>query len=176
MNDINIRDARTADIPALAALSAATFTENFEALYTKDNLAEFLVSHHSEDYYARAHSDPSVRLLIAEQSNALIGYAKIGPNTLPCNPALPCAAELSRLYILSSHTGQAVGHDLMTETFRHTRGQGYTDIVLSVFSENLGAQRFYNRYGFSKIGNYKFQVGDHYDHDWILRKSLQPGL
>lgn len=172
MKQTNIRDARSADIPALAALSAATFTENFERLYTKDNLAGFLASHHSEDYYARAYAESSVRLLVAEQNDALIGYAKIGPNTLPCDPRRPHAAELSRLYILKSHTGQTVGHDLMTEIFGYVRRQGYADILLSVFSENAGAQKFYHRYGFSKIADYKFQVGDHYDHDWIMHISL----
>lgn len=51
------------------------------------------------------------------------------------------------------------------------------EIYVSVFSENPRAIRFYQKYGFEKIGEYGFPVGDQVDLEWIMRKTfkeLQP--
>jgi len=42
-----------------------------------------------------------------------------------------------------------------------------------VWSENFGAQRFYARYGFSKVGTYEFPVGQVRDLEFILRRPPQ---
>jgi ribosomal protein S18 acetylase RimI-like enzyme len=41
---------------------------------------------------------------------------------------------------------------------------------VGVWSQNLGAQRFYRRYGFDKAGEYGFSVGKTVDHEFILRR------
>jgi ribosomal protein S18 acetylase RimI-like enzyme len=44
---------------------------------------------------------------------------------------------------------------------------------LGVYSENPGAQRFYTRYGFMKVGEYEFPVGPLRDREFIFsRKRL----
>jgi len=42
-----------------------------------------------------------------------------------------------------------------------------------VWSENFGAQRFYARYGFEKVGTYEFPVGQTRDLEFILRRAPQ---
>lgn len=42
-------------------------------------------------------------------------------------------------------------------------------IYLSVFSENQGAHRFYQRWGFSKHSEYEYMVGNHADHEFIYQ-------
>jgi predicted N-acetyltransferase YhbS len=39
-----------------------------------------------------------------------------------------------------------------------------------VWSENFGAQRFYGRHGFSKVGEYGFKVGRTVDREFILKR------
>jgi diamine N-acetyltransferase len=41
-----------------------------------------------------------------------------------------------------------------------------------VFSENYGAQRFYTRYGFGKIADITFEVGQHIDHEFLYELKL----
>jgi ribosomal protein S18 acetylase RimI-like enzyme len=48
--------------------------------------------------------------------------------------------------------------------------QGHTPIYIGVWSENYGAQRFYWRYGFNKVGEYGFRVGGTVDHEFILKR------
>ena len=40
-----------------------------------------------------------------------------------------------------------------------------------MYSQNFGAQRFYERLGFEKVGNYEFLVGSVRDPEFILRRS-----
>ena len=53
--------------------------------------------------------------------------------------------------------------DWMTE-------QSPPDLWIGVWSENLGAQRFYARRGFQKVGEYGFHVGRTVDREFILRR------
>jgi RimJ/RimL family protein N-acetyltransferase len=41
---------------------------------------------------------------------------------------------------------------------------------VGVWSENVGAQRLYARYGFEKIGEYDFPVGAQLDREFILKQ------
>jgi ribosomal protein S18 acetylase RimI-like enzyme len=49
---------------------------------------------------------------------------------------------------------------------------GHDAIQLSVYAENHGAQRFYERYGFEKIADITFKVGDHYDPEFLFELRL----
>ena len=48
-------------------------------------------------------------------------------------------------------------------------------IQLSVWSGNLGAQRFYARHGFSKVGEHTFPVGRVVDLEFTLRREKTAG-
>ena len=52
------------------------------------------------------------------------------------------------------------------------RERGHDAVLLSVYSENFGAQRFYQRYGFGKIADITFQVGDHFDPEFLYELKL----
>ena len=50
---------------------------------------------------------------------------------------------------------------------------GPRTIWIGVWSENLGAQRFYARHGFAKAGEYEFPVGRVRDREFILRRTAR---
>jgi RimJ/RimL family protein N-acetyltransferase len=52
--------------------------------------------------------------------------------------------------------------------------QGYSPLYVGVWSGNSGAQRLYGRFGFEKIGEYDFPVGEHLDREYILRRPTIP--
>ncbi len=41
-----------------------------------------------------------------------------------------------------------------------------------MFTDNVRARRFYERYGFEAVGRYNFMVGTHADEDIIMRLKL----
>ena len=52
------------------------------------------------------------------------------------------------------------------------RDAGKDRMVLSVYVDNIRAQRFYARYGFEEIAAYEFRVGETIDDDRIWSLSL----
>jgi ribosomal protein S18 acetylase RimI-like enzyme len=73
---------------------------------------------------------------------------------------------------LPEHTGAGIGAKLMDWALGQARAGGHDAMLLSVYSENYGAQRFYQRYGFAKIADITFQVGDHFDPEFLYELKL----
>ena len=65
---------------------------------------------------------------------------------------------------------EEAGMDLQ-ELENPPQAEGPRDVWIGVWSENHGAQRFYARHGFEKVGEYGFTVGRTVDHEFILRRS-----
>jgi diamine N-acetyltransferase len=164
------RDATPSDAAAVAELARASFTETFGHLYTPDNLAAFLTSHTAEDW-ARVLADPDVSVRMAEADGALVGYARIGPPTLPITPVGP-ALELRQFYLLKPWHGGGHAQAMMDWVIETARARGAVELFLSVFVDNVRAQRFYARYGFQDVGRYAFMVGSHEDEDRLMRLAL----
>lgn len=164
------RDAVPADAAAIAQLARETFTETFGHLYSPENLAAFLTSHTTEDW-AQVLADSNVAVRVAEADNALVGYARLGPPTLPITPVGP-AVELRQFYLLKPWHGGGHAHKLMGWVIATARARCAAELFLSVFVDNIRAQRFYARYGFQDIGRYTFMVGSHEDEDRLMRLAL----
>jgi ribosomal protein S18 acetylase RimI-like enzyme len=79
---------------------------------------------------------------------------------------------LSQLYTDPATTGRGLGAALLEWAIAEARAWGADALQLSVFSENFGAQRFYQRYGFGKVADIDFWVGDHRDHEFLYQLSL----
>ncbi len=170
MSDFTFRTATEADAPLMARLGPATFSETFGHLYTADNLAAFLLNH-SEAAWLGELTDARHVVRIAELDGEAVGYAKLGPPSLPIEVDGP-TAELDQLYVLKPWQGTGVARVLMDWAMAEARARGADQIILSVFVDNHRARRFYARYGFEPVGTYAFMVGSHADEDIIMRAKL----
>ncbi|MEC8178679.1 MAG: GNAT family N-acetyltransferase, partial [Pseudomonadota bacterium] len=65
-----------------------------------------------------------------------------------------------------------IGAALMDWAMAEARERGHDAVQLSVWSENFGAQRFYQRYGFAKIADIDFWVGNHRDDEFLYELRL----
>ncbi len=170
MSDITYRTATVEDAPLMSRLGPETFVETFGHLYTPDNLAAFLLNHSIENWTAEL-TDPRFTVRIAEQDGEAVGFAKVGPVSLPFEVTGP-TTELRQFYVLKPWQGTGVARTLMDWVVEEARARGAEQIFLSVFVDNVRAQRFYARYGFERVGTYAFMVGTHADEDIIMRASL----
>lgn len=166
----SLRDAGPADAAALADLGARTFTETFGHLYHPHDLATFLEGH-TAAAWAIELADPGFRVRIAEAEGAPVAYSKLGPHRLPV-PARGTTAELRQFYLLKPWQGTGLAAAMMADVIAGARDRGAHDLVLSVFEDNHRARRFYERYGFERVGSYDFMVGDHRDRDDLMRLEL----
>ena len=170
-----IRRATAEDAAALAELGTATFIESFGQLYVPRDLQAFLEESHSVEAYEKALANRDYALWIAERlaedgTPRAIGYAQAGPCGLPHADAKPGDGELKRLYLLKSEQNGGVGRALFDQALAWLQRDGPRTLWISVWSENLGAQRFYGRYGFEFAGEYAFIVGEQRDREFMYRR------
>ncbi|HPH67797.1 MAG TPA: GNAT family N-acetyltransferase [Kofleriaceae bacterium] len=161
----------------LAALGRATFVSTFGHLYSPENLATFLATAYSEDVVGAELANPQLLWSVAVDSEAPaqpIGFCKLSLTTaLPCNFGTRRVIEFKQLYLLAPYHGRGIADDFMRWALKQAESRGFDDMILCVFSENLRAQRFYQRYGFVKYMDYHFMVGDQCDHEFLFHKPLR---
>lgn len=168
---ISYRDAGPPDAARMAALGRLTFTQTFGHLYKPEDLALFLETH-SEDRWIAELEDPAFAVRVVEDDGEAIGYAKLGPPSLPFEPRA-ASIELRQFYVLKPWQGAGVAQELMQWALSQARRRGAKEMYLSVFVDNHRARRFYERYGFQFVAPYAFMVGSHADEDHILRAVLE---
>jgi diamine N-acetyltransferase len=165
-----IRRALTEDAQALAALGAATFSETFGHLYPPEDLQAFLVASHSVDTWHQTLADSERATWLAITGDLPIGFITVGACKLPIENRGKNAGEIQQLYVLSRYHNLRLGSRLMSIGLEWLEVHGQTPIYVGVWSENLGAHRFYGRYGFTKVGEYGFPVGKTVDREFILKR------
>lgn len=170
MQQPTIRRAGSADAQVLADLGAQTFSDTFAHLYPANDLAGFLAEAYSLERTAADLADPAKALWLVEAGGRPVGYALAGPCDLPHPEVTPQSGELKRFYLLKDWQGGGAGGRLFAEIMDWLERDGPRDIWIGVWSENHGAQRFYARHGFTKVGEYGFRVGGTVDHEFILRR------
>lgn len=165
-----VRPATPADAPVIAAIYLETFLDTFGHLYTDANRDAFLADKRPEDFAAQI-VDPAYMVSLAEADGAVVGFIKLGPNTMPGEVPEACI-ELHQLYLRPAAKGTGAGAALMDWGLAEARRQGFRAMQLSVFIDNHRARAFYDRYGFVEVGKNPYQVGDQIDDDRVMRLML----
>ena len=172
MTEITIRRAIPADAHVLSDLAARTFSDTFAHLYDPADLAAFLEASYSVPAMAADLADPAKALWLVEAAGEAVGYAQCGPCELPHPEVTSSCRELKRFYLLKTFQNGGLGGRLFKVTIDWMEEGAPRDLWIGVWSENHGAQRFYQRAGFEKVGEYGFKVGSTTDREFILRRSV----
>ena len=163
-----IRRATPADAERVVDITRRNFTETFGHLYPPEDLAYFLDNSYSLDVHRTMLADEAYAIWLLERDGEALGHAVAGPAGLP-HPDM--ADELKRLYILQEAHNGGWGSKLFQTVLDWQLRDGPRTLWIGVWSENPGAQRFYGRYGFEKVGEYLFPVGNTNDLEFILRRQ-----
>ena len=168
-----LRPALSADAPALAVLGRDSFIAKFGTMYRPEDLAAFLAEQHAPQIVAAQLADPAYRVMLAERDGALVGYCKLGLSCgWPEHARGSYAIELKQLYTAPGATGGGIGSALMDGALAEARALGADEIQLSVWSGNTDAQRFYHRYGFAKVADTHFWVGEQRDDEFLFARMI----
>jgi diamine N-acetyltransferase len=172
-----LRAATPADAAVLAALGRDSFVAAFGHLYARADLDAFLAAQKTEAAYARKLADPGTRAAIAEMDGIPAGFCILHrPGEFASHSDAKNPLALQQLYTDPKRTGEGIGARLMEWALAEARALETDAIQLSVWSGNLGAQRFYARYGFAKIADIDFMVGNHRDEEFLFELRLPRGL
>jgi diamine N-acetyltransferase len=159
------------DATAVAQLAASTFTETFGHLYPAEDLAEYLARVCTTNAYGNVIANPEAAIFIAVANGGPpVGFVFVADCKLPVENLEPSSGEIRQLYVLSTHQNQRLGAKLMDAALTWLAEQQRSPLYIGVWSENFGAHRFYERYGFRKVGEYGFPVGKTVDHEFILKR------
>lgn len=170
---MQLRPATLADVPTLAALGRDSFCAKFGHLYRPEDLAAFLEQVYSEATVRAEMTDGMYIHRLADEDGALVGFCKLRqPSWYAEHSDAVRPIALGQLYTAAERTGQGIGAALMDWALGEARTRGCDAIQLTVWSENVGAQRFYERYGFAKIADVDFWVGNHRDDEFLYELRL----
>ena len=168
-----LRPASLDDVPALAKLGRESFCAAFGDLYRSEDLDAFLEQVFTEDGVAGEVAGDACIHRLAEDDDGLSGYCKMivrseyADHSDAGNPIL-----LAQLYTDPAKTGLGIGAALVDWAIAEAKNRGHDAIQLSVWSENYGAQRFYQRYGFKKVADIDFWVGNHRDDEYLYELRM----
>ncbi len=171
-----IRAAVSSDAAALAHLARATFCDTFAHLYAAADLDAYLAGPLSDAATAAMIADPDKLVRVAVGADgALVGFCVINLTlTVDYDPAPRRAVELSKLYLSNAAKGTGLADALIAWVDEEAAAQDADEIALSVYCDNVRAQRFYTRHGYVKFADSFFMVGDHRDEEHLMRKDVTP--
>lgn len=168
-----IRRATPDDAATVTRIAADTFTETFGHQYPPEDLAYFLANSYALDAQRKDLEDPAKAMWLLEHKGVAVGHAFAGPCGLPHPDVREGDGELKRLYVLREFHNGGWGGQLFQIALDWLQRDGPRTLWIGVWSENYGAQRFYARHGFEKVGGYCFPVGKTMDDEFILRRPAQ---
>ena len=170
---MKLRRAHPSDAELLATLARDGFVAAFEHLYAREDLDAFLAAYKTPEAFERYLARPGHRTAIAEIDGEPVGYCMIStPSEFAEHSDAARPLALQQLYTAPGRTGEGIGAALMDWALDEAEALGADAVQLSVWSGNHGAQRFYGRYGFGKIADIDFWVGNHRDDEFLFELRL----
>jgi ribosomal protein S18 acetylase RimI-like enzyme len=185
------REATIDDAIEINEFAKIVFRETFfiPCGYNEEDLEAYYEESYKPVIWCDYINDPSKYLLLAERyidnasnsnssSNSckIVGYTLVGgPTDLPHDELTEenrlKTGELSKLYVDSSIFGQGISKKLALLSLKWLLSKVSGDIYLGVWSENWRARSFYHKFGFFKVYEHAYPVGDKEDLDYIYKCS-----
>ena len=174
---VRIATADSVDVAELATVAARTFPLAAPVSVTRANIAAFVEANLSDVRFAEYLADPHRLILTASHDDRIVGYAMVirgigdDPQVQRAVPVRP-AVELSKMYVLPDHHGSGVSTALMDAALAAAVDLAANCVWLGVNQENLRAQRFYTRCGFTVNGTRIFRVGAGTENDYVMVRQF----
>lgn len=167
-----IRPAGPRDLQPLLELGRRTFIDTFAEHNDPEDFAVCLEEHYSLARFQRDMADRRTRFFVVESNSSLLAYARVRRGRVPVCVGDPTALEIEKFYVDQPHIGRGIGARLMTYCLRFAARHGHKTIFLSVWEHNARAIRFYEKWGYRKVGEHIFHVGSDPQIDWWLMRAV----
>lgn len=172
--NLKIRRGNAADAETLAPLAVKIFNDTFAAnpLNKPEDMQAYIAEFMSVEAFRQELTDKDSVFFIAEIAGEIVGYAKLKENSIEHCVSDESPIELCRLYVAHEFHGKGIANDLMDECFAEAQRKNFKTMWLGVWEFNFRAQRFYEKIGFSKVGEHIFQLGSDPQTDFVMEKKL----
>ena len=143
---MNIKTATLYDVKEISYIHASSWKTAYKGIVPQEYLDNL-----KYDYWVSAFekwiSDNTIISKLAYVGNDAIGCIAYGKSR---DVDLPDWGEIVSLYVLPESWGKGVGKALLESALNDMHHKGFENIYLWVLEENLRAQQFYRKNGFSK--------------------------
>jgi ribosomal protein S18 acetylase RimI-like enzyme len=174
---LRIAPADPGRLVELADVAARTFPLACPPTSTPADIATFIDQTLTPARFADYLADPDRAVLTAISDDRIVGYA-MTIRGLPDDPDVQSAVvlrptvELSKIYVLPDAHGAGASAALMTAALEQARTLSAASVWLGVNQQNLRAQRFYAKHGFTIAGTKRFLVGAVLESDYVMVRPL----
>jgi ribosomal protein S18 acetylase RimI-like enzyme len=165
---LQIKRATINNAELIADISRETFVDTFAQYNTQANMDKFLSGSFSKKTLIAEVSETDNTFFLAYENDHPAGYVFLKENTFETIPK-EHAIEISRLYVRTDFIGKGVGKALMQASISHAFTENKTFIWLGVWEHNPRAIQFYTSFGFEKIAEQNFILGNDVQKDWVMR-------
>jgi ribosomal protein S18 acetylase RimI-like enzyme len=153
-----LRLASIEDATCVAAFAAKTFSDTYRGHAEPQEIADYVAEHLSPSAVTALVRDPAVTIIVGEVGSQLAGYAILKAEAPPSCVTGPHPIELARLYLGEEFLGRGFGEKLLLEVNAQAKRLGAKTLWLGVYDRNVRAVRFYERFGFTKVGGREFML------------------
>ena len=166
------RVARPDDAALLTELGASTFAETFESVNTPDDFLAYIAAAFGEDLQRAELEDPDTTVFLAERDGDAVGYVMLREGRTPSVVAADDVLQIVRLYARQRVLGRGIGAALMQRALAEAAGRGKDAVWLGVWDRNERAIRFYESWGFHRVGSQPFLLGSDLQNDLVMVRRI----
>jgi ribosomal protein S18 acetylase RimI-like enzyme len=182
-----IAPARAAEAVDLSAFAIRCFEATFAAFNSRENMDAYLDSALRPTHFRAllestdaSASPPGLRYElwrarrphVGREPGEIIAYSMLATDEPPPCVGGECPIELRRLYVDHAYHGAGLAQAMMARVMERARIRGAKTIWLGVWERNFRAQAFYQKWGFERVGEKVFVVGDDPQIDWVMARPL----
>lgn len=170
---VEISRAIPADTASLGHFARRTFLDAYGGKDPSANVLQHVAEELTDEAIARDQHDPDTTFLLARGDNGnILGYVKLRSNRPTDDLPDPAAMQLERIYVDGTRHSGGIGSRLLLAALEAASQQRASALWLSVWKENQRAQAFYERNGFSRIGETFFMMGPEREEDYVFARHL----
>ena len=163
---IDIRPARSNDIPAIMAIAEATWEPTYRDFIDPEQIAFMYAEIYNPMTLRRQMEELGHTFLLLYYEGKPVAFASFSPR-----PEEPTTFKLHKIYLLPGLQGKGLGKALIAEVSRRVRLAGGTLLDLNVNRYNP-ARYFYERCGFRIIREEDIPIGPYWMNDYVMRLPI----
>ncbi len=157
------------DAESMSELGAKSFLESHLTSATQKDLDDYIRNTYTKERFVKELEDSRNLFRIATIGERIAGYSKIVPNTSRPGITQTNSCKMERLYVLEEFIPQKIGQLLFDECLELAKAENQSGIWLNVWTGNPRAIRFYEKQGFSKVGDTMFKISaTHSNPNYLL--------
>ena len=171
-----IRHAAMSDAIAMQQLIAQAFPLACPPDTSETDIKVHLANKCSSEIFKSYIANDKTIVIVASDGSNLLGFAiLIFAETTSARVAQALTSvsetvELSKFYVSPSQHGQGIAQKLMQRCFELVNELGWSALWLNVNQQNERANRFYEKLGFTIVGECDFLLGSSIQKDFIRER------